>query len=71
MEAHEHAAVLIIKFMVRSGSESCLMSVNYTGKVWDLWPALEYCLLPKDGDLQTHTNLGVLPLEAQRFSAVS
>lgn len=60
MQAYGHAAVVIIMFMVRGGLESCLTTVNYTGKVWDLWPALEYYLLCKDGNLQNHINVGFL-----------
>lgn len=58
LQAHGHVAVVIITFMVRGGSESCLSTGNYTGKVWDLWPALEYYLLFKDGNLQNHVNIG-------------
>lgn len=70
MQAHGHAAVVIIIFMVRGGLESCLSTVNYTGiaQVWDLWPALEYYLICKDGNLQTHINTGGFAPWSQRFS---
>lgn len=57
LQAYGHAAVVIITFMVKGGSKSCLSTGNYTGKVWDLWPALDYYLLHKDGNLQTHVNI--------------
>lgn len=58
MEAYGHAVVVIIIFMVRGSSESCLSTVNDTGKVWDVWPAPEYNVLRKNGDLQNHISIG-------------
>lgn len=72
MQAHGHAAVVIIIFMVRGGLESCLSTVITQGlhKSGTFGQLLSIISFARMGIYKPTSILGVLPLEA-RDSLVS